>query len=329
MNEPARRFELPPRVDRDVGEPRRVGFELEFSGIDLDATAAALHSALGAELQSETAAERVLQVESLGEFRVELDWEYLKHKAAEEGRSATQEEWLERLSDAAALLVPVEVVCPPVAVTELAVLDPMVAALRAAGAVGTEESLLAAYGVHVNAELPALDAATLYPVIRAFCLLQWWLVDRHAVDATRKISPYIGLYPAAYVERVLSTRRAGMEEILAGYLEHNATRNRALDLLPVLAAVDEDTVRAAVDDPRIKARPTFHYRMPDCHIERDGWSLAEAWNTWCVVEKLAARSDDLDALAEEFLGADRLLLGVNRGRWVELVDRWLADRGLA
>lgn len=329
MNTTDHSFELPPTLEREDGGVRRVGFELEFSGIDLDTTAAALQSSLGGTLVSRTAAERVHEVEPLGEFRIELDWDYLKDKAAEDGRSATQEEWLERLSDAAALLVPVEVVCPPVPLTELSVLNPMVDALREAGAVGTEESLIAAYGVHVNPEIPALDATALYPVIRAFCLLQWWLVDRHPVDATRKVSPYIGLYPAAYVAQVLSTPSASMDEIVAGYLEHNATRNRALDLLPLLAEIDEPGIRSVVDDPRVQARPTFHYRLSDCHIEREDWSLAEAWRTWCVVERLAERADDLDALAGEFLGADRLILGVNRGRWVEYLDQWLKDRSLA
>jgi hypothetical protein len=322
-------FELPPTRMRDGGSERRVGFELEFSGIDLDATAAALEASLGASLESETAAERVLQVDSLGEFRVELDWAFLKHQAAKKDRSATQEEWLERLSEAAALVVPVEVVCPPVPLGDLAMLDPMVRALREAGAVGTEESLIAAYGVHVNVEVPALDAATLYPMIRAYCLLQWWLVDRHGVDLTRKMSPYIGLYPTAYVEHVLSAPTAELDDIIGAYLEHNPTRNCALDLLPLLAEIDESRVRSVVDDPRIQARPAFHYRLPDCHIEQDGWSLSRAWNSWCVVEKLAARADDLEALARDYLEADRVLLGVNRGRWVDTLDRWLKDRSLA
>jgi hypothetical protein len=206
-------------------------------------------------------------------------------------------------------------------------LDTTASALRAS--LGTEDSLIAAYGVHVNPEISALDAATLYPVIRAFCLLQWWLVDRHDVDATRKLSPYIDLYPAAYVKQVLTSEGADLTAIVDGYLEHNATRNRALDLLPLLSLIDERTVRKTVDDPRIKSRPTFHYRMADCHIEREDWSLTESWNTWCVVEKLADRGDDLDALAREFLDADRLLRGVNRGRWVEFVGQWLEDRGLA
>jgi hypothetical protein len=83
-----------------------------------------------------------------------------------------------------------------------------------------------------------------------------------------------------------------------------------------------------VDDPKIKARPTFHYRLPNCHIEDPDWSLAGEWNTWCVVERLAGRGDDLDALAAEFLAADRPLLGVSRGDWVARVDRWLQDHAL-
>lgn len=328
MNHAGPIFELPPCIKRDDGSVRRVGFELEFSGIDLDATAEALQSSLGAALTSKTAAERVLQAEDLGEFTVELDWAYLKKKAAEKGHSASDEEWLERLGETAAALVPVEVVCPPIPVTDLAELNPMVAALREAGAIGTEESLVAAYGVHVNPEIPALDAATLHAYIRAFALLQWWLVVHHAVDATRKLSPYIDLYSEAYVEQVLGASQPDMDEIFSAYLEHNASRNHALDLLPLLAEIDEARVQKAVDDARVKARPTFHYRLPDCDIERADWSLAEAWNAWCVVEKLAAQPEALDALAAKYLEAKRFLLGVKRKAWVEQVDQWLKDHGL-
>jgi hypothetical protein len=321
-------YELPPRVERDDGGTRRVGFELEFSGIDLDTAAAALEASLDAEPVSETAAERVMRVGDLGEFIVELDWAYLKKKASEEGRSDIGKEWLEQLGKTAASVVPVEVVGPPIPVTGLAVLDPMVEALREAGAVGTEESLLAAYGVHVNPEIPSLDAGTLQAYIRAFSVLQWWMVDALAVDATRRVTPYIDLYPEAYVTHVLSRSGMGMDEIFDDYLEYNATRNRALDMLPLLAEIDEARVRKAVDDDRIKARPTFHFRLPNCEIETEGWSLAGAWNTWCVVEKLAARPEELEALAEEFLDARRLLLGVKRSEWVERVGQWLGDQGL-
>jgi len=330
MTDLSGRFELPPKVSKDDGGPRMVGFELEFSGITLDDTVAAIHSSLGGELQSETAAERILHVDALGELSVELDWAYLRRKAAQYEQDEEEGgEWIERLSRAAALLVPVEVVCPPIPMTDLERLEPMLAALREAGAVGTEESLLAAYGVHVNTEIPRLDAATLFSYLRAFAVLQWWLVDAHEVDATRKVSPYIDLYPESYVKQVLSKSELTMDEIFADYLEHNASRNRALDLLPLLAEIDEKRVREAVDDPKIKARPTFHYRLPNCNIERADWSLAESWNTWCVVERLADRKKDVDALAAEFLAADRPIIGVSRGDWTGFTDQWLKDRALA
>jgi hypothetical protein len=205
----------------------------------------------------------------------------------------------------------------------------MVAALREAGAVGTEESLLAAYGVHVNTEIPVLDSATLASYLRAFAVLQWWLVDAHQVDMTRKVSPYIDLYPDAYLKQLLARSDPALDDIFSDYLEHNATRNRALDLLPLLAEIDADRVRQAVDDPRIKARPAFHYRLPNCHIEKADWSLAEAWNTWCVLERLVDRKEDLDTLTAEFLAADRPILGVSRSDWVAFMDRWLKDRELA
>ncbi|MDX1697748.1 MAG: amidoligase family protein [Thiohalobacterales bacterium] len=322
------RFELPPTVHKEDGNTRSVGFELEFSGISLDETAAAIQSAMGLELRSETAAERILHNEPFGEFSVELDWDYLKRKAAENDNQDEGEEWIERLSQAAAMLVPVEVVCPPIPLTDLSILDPMVVALRKAGAIGTEESLLSAYGVHVNPELPDLDAESVFSYLRAYCLLQWWLVDAHEVDPTRRLSPYIDLYPEAYLKRVLSRDASSMDAIFEDYLEHNATRNRALDLLPLLSEIDEDRVRLAVDDPRIKSRPTFHYRLPNCHIEKAGWSLSESWNTWCTVEKLAGRKADIDGLAAEFLESDRPFLGISRSDWVEFMGQWLTDHGL-
>lgn len=326
-NEDTGRFELPPTADKDDGEPRRVGFELEFSGIELRHTAESLESALAAKVVSHSAAEFELDADGLGRFNVEIDWDFLKRKAAETG--SEDRDWLEFLSQAAALLVPVEVVCPPVPVTRLEELEPMVVALRQAGAVGTEESLVAAYGVHINTEIPRLDAATIFAYVRAYALLQWWLVDTQTVDMARRISPYIDLYSQAYLKRILSRENATLDQLFDDYLEHNPSRNRALDMLPMLAEIDEERVRSVIDDPRIKARPTFHYRLPDCNIEREGWSLRQPWNSWLTVEKLAARADDLDELAGEFLDAERPLIGVSRGGWVKKMDRWLKDRGLA
>jgi len=321
-------FSLAPRPKKDNGEDRRVGFELEFSGINLDQTVAVLESTLGAQVVSRSAAEVELEVEGLGRFNVEIDWGFLKRKAAESGEEHSEQDWLELLSQVAALLVPVEVVCPPIPMSRLAILSPVINGLREAGAVGTEETLVAAYGVHINTEIAGLDAEILSPYLQAFALLQWWLVDTQEIDPARRISPYIDLYPEAYLKQLLSRPKPTMDQIFDDYLEHNPTRNRALDLLPMLAEIDAARVGRIVDDPRIKARPAFHYRLPDCRIEHRDWSLQPAWNSWLAVEKLADREQDRGYLARRFFEADRPLIGVSRKGWVEFMDQWLHEHGL-
>ncbi len=327
MNEAPSQFKHPPLLTNADGAERRVGFEVEFSGLSLQVASDTVAEVLAAELCDSTLAESTLSVDELGQFKVEVDWAFLKKLAKDRGE-AEDPQWLEQLSRAAATLVPIEVVCPPIAIKKLDILDEMVAALRKAGAVGTEESLIAAYGVHVNSEIPALDAETIGRYLRAFCLLQWWLVDAHEVDPARRLSPYIDLYPRAYLTQVLSRASMSLEDIFSDYLAHNATRNRALDMLPILAEIDPERIRREVNDPRVNARPAFHYRMPNCQIERENWGLSRAWNIWCVVEELAARPDALSELAGRFLEAQRPLLDVDRGLWVSDMDTWLKDHEL-
>lgn len=320
-------FKTPPTVKRSDGEPRRVGFELEFTGLTLQQTSEELQQALGGAIRHDSAAEHSLETEDLGTFNIELDWSYLKRKAEKAQSEDEGHEWVDILQKAATLVVPMEVVCPPIAIDDLGVLDTMVESLREAGAKGTEDSLIAAFGVHINPEIPSLDATTIDRYLKAFALLQWWLVRAHQVDVSRRLSPYVDLYPEAYLEAVLEASQPDMDQIISTYLEHNATRNRALDMLPMLAEIDGQWVRAAVDDDNIKARPTFHYRLPNCLIEMPGWSLASSWNLWWVVEQLAEDPKNLASLGRELLDSSRLLLGVNRKRWTERMQEWLGDQG--
>ncbi|MGY6275462.1 amidoligase family protein [Methylomonas sp. MgM2] len=323
-------FKSPPIIHKSDGSPRLVGFELEFSGIKLDQTAEVLQAALGGNLEQKSAAEWIVRTKILGDFKIEIDWNYLKCEAMKNEREdRTEQKWLDLLAQTATLLVPLEVVCPPVPVTDLEALLPIVDALRQAGAVDTEESLLAAYGVHINPEIHRLNAETLFSYLKAFALLQWWLVDAHEVNLTRKMSPYIELYSEAYLKQLLSRTNPSVDQIFDDYLLYNPSRNRALDLLPLLAYIDSDAVRRAVNDPKIKARPTFHYRLPNCHIEQEDWSLSDSWNIWWVVEQLAYRTDQLDKLSEAFLKAERPIIGVNRNDWVKYIDQWLKDCALA
>ena len=193
-----------------------------------------------------------------------------------------------------------------------------------------DSSLIAAYGVHINPSSPALDSVTIRNYLRAFGLLQWWLVEAHAVDLTRRASTYVDLYPESYLRLLFASDVApDMDQLIKDYLAHNSTRNRALDMLPLFGEVNESLVQAGVPDDRIKTRPTFHYRLPNCHIDRRDWSLADSWNVWWTVDELAQRPDDLDTLAARYLDQHRAILGVKRNSWVEFMDRWLRDRGLA
>ena len=71
--------------------------------------------------------------------------------------------------------------------------------------------------------------------------------------------------------------------------------------------------------------------LPDCRIEQSDWSLTVPWNSWLVVEKLAENDVWLQELTEEFLSTERqrVLLDISRTSWVEYIDLWLKDHGLA
>ena len=89
-----------------------------------------------------------------------------------------------------------------------------------------------------------------------------------------------------------------MDQLIDDYLTHNPTRNRALDMLPLFRHIDEQRVINVVDDDRIKARPTFHYRLPNCQIDEPDWGLIRAWRDWLQVEALAADATRLDAVMQ-------------------------------
>lgn len=323
-------FNMPPLLYNEAGRWRSVGFELEFSGLTIEQAGKALEKALGGELQQESVAKSVLHVEELGTFNIEIDWNYLKVKAAEEAEGQQEpSQWLDLLKQSAAILVPVEIVCPPIPLDRLESLSPMIASLRESGAVGTDDSMIAAYGLHINAEIPRLDATTLFAFLRAFSLLQWWLVDEHKVAFSRKLSPYIDLYPESYLNTLFSCSGPSMDQLMSDYLAHNASRNRALDMLPLFSEIDDGRVSQAVDDDKIQGRPAFHYRLPDCRIEQPEWSLQNAWNCWLIVEQLAEKSAAMEMLGEKFLSMERPLLGVSRRDWTELIDQWISDQLLA
>lgn len=319
---------LTPRPHCADGHMRKVGVELEFTGLSLPEVTAIAAQWAGTQPVMLNIAQGYAETR-WGKLRTEIDWLHLKTLSEEQHGAPQDPAWLTLLRDVAVIVVPTEVVLPPVPLDELDQLEELIDRLRAAGAKGTRHSPLAAYGVHLNPELPNLEASTIREYLQAFGLLQWWLVERCALDLTRKLSPYVDLYPEAYVLKTLNyTEQTPLETLRSDYLEHNATRNRALDMWPLFAHLDKDWVKTHMDTPLIKARPTFHYRLANCEIDQPGWSLHSAWQPWRVVENLAAAPTLTAELAGHFRSKQRPIFGAHRQQWIQWVDKWLKDRSL-
>ena len=97
------------------------------------------------------------------------------------------------------------------------------------------------FGLHINPETPRVDAATLLNYLRAFVLLYPCLEQRIKVDITRRLGPYINSFPDEYVRLILAEDYpATAERLIDDYVRFNPTRNRPLDMLPVLACLDRE-----------------------------------------------------------------------------------------
>jgi hypothetical protein len=172
---------------------------------------------------------------------------------------------------------------------QLAELNLLIAALRRAGAKGTSDSWAYAFGMHLNPELPGTDAGTIVCYMKAFFCLFDWMVEKSEIDFTRRLTPYIAPFPDDYVEKVVDPAyQPELPQLIDDYLNANPTRNRVLDMLPLFSHLDSARVKEQVSDPRVKSRPTLHYRLPDCEIDRADWDLSNAWMIWLQVEYLAA-----------------------------------------
>jgi len=303
---------LPPLVFDRSGNTRKAGFEFEFGNLPILEAAEALREALGGELEAKTPFEAVLHNSALGRLKIERDADLLK--------SVKYRRWLESLGvefspgtlaheiesnidSASKSLVPCEVVTDPIPFDQLDRLDILIKTLNAMGAEGTQHSLIYAFGLHINPSIPDHSAATLTHYLQAFLLLFTWIIESSQIDITRRfLTKYIDPFPLPYMELLLTTDyRPDAATLIADYMTHNPTRNRALDMLPILCELDEAAVLNAIsDDERnlIKGRPAFHYRLPDCKVNVPGWSAAQPWNQWVYVETLACDEQLLAELIE-------------------------------
>ncbi len=330
---PTESFLLPPAVRNARGEVRRAGFEIEYSGVSLNLSATLVRTVFGGEHVAQTTFVHRVRNTRFGDFQVEIDTTVLKDKTYEKplramglepGRLTAQ--WLEgALLTTFATVVPTEIGSPPIPITELAPLDELRRLLHKYGAKGTRVSLLYAFGMHINPEIPSDDPGQLRDFLRAFVLLYPWLKQRSEVDFTRRMSPYINPFPAAYARLILrDDYPADAGRLIDDYIAHNPTRNRPLDMLPVLAHLDKRRVMDRVADPHlVKGRPAFHYRLPNCMVDEPGWTLAREWNTWVAVERLAGDEARLAEMSRDYLAADQQSLRPFYDKWPGVLEGYM------
>lgn len=302
----------PPHTLGPEGKTRRVGVELEFAAVSARDGARLVQSLFGGSIVEEDPHRFFVKDTKFGEFVCELDSQYV-HSAADEDTFETltegakeflakfRTEFRKLLGDISSYIVPCEVVCPPIALDDLPEVETLVAALHDAGASSTRSSPLYAFGAQLNPEIVSTDASYLTSMLKAYLLMSDWLRAVIDVDPTRRIAAFADPFPLTYVSKVVAPDYApDLPTLIDDYLEANPTRNRELDMLPLFSHLDKKRVLDTVNDPLIKQRPTFHYRLPDSRLGEPGWGILLEWNRWCLVEKLAERPDLIREMGDAY-----------------------------
>jgi len=268
---------------------RRVGLEIEFLGPSARVAAEALaRHFVGTVIAEDPHAFRIHGTR-LGDMSVETDLRYLhpkRHPNLGLRLNARTAAWLGTL---VAPFVPRELITAPIPITQLSEVDALITVLRAAGARGRGAVLLDSLGLHFNIDPPRLDAATVTAYLKAFLVVNERLRRETARGRLRLACALPPDFPQAYVQRVLAPDYwPNVNQLTDDYLAANPTRDRAFDLLPLLAYLDEERVRKALPHEKIGPRPAFHYRLPQAHLSDPTWSILPDWERWLRVERLAA-----------------------------------------
>lgn len=335
-------YRLPPVTHDSEGNIRRAGFEFEFGNLPIAEASQALCKALGGELETISPFEAVVHNSSVGRLKVERDADLLKSRrylkllstfGLHSQPGSLVHELETNLDSASRTLVPCEVVTDPIPLDQLAQLDTLVDSLNQLGAEGTQDSLIYAFGLHINASLPAQDPMTVLRFIQAFLLLNTWIVDLANTDRTRRyLTPYIDPFPHEYMELALdNSYQPDTRRLVEDYMQFNPTRNRGLDMLPILSGLDREAVRNGLNPDEVhlvKARPAFHYRLPDCKVNVPGWTVAAPWNRWVYIEILASDPALLSELIDAWCEHNSKVSLARNSRWIFTLTSLLSQKFL-
>lgn len=323
----------PPIAQNFRGDPRKIGVELEFADLDLDAITDIVKAEFGGTLKKINPYHYRLVDTDIGDFSMEIDASLLKEMVIQgylENLGITRKEDFKfrdavdkLLKEMAESVVPYEVSAPPVFIEDLPRIEKLKNALRDSGAKGTEDSILYAFGMQLNPDVPSLEAQVIVRYLKAFLIFYYWLKQKLELDFTRQMTPFVNAFPKKYTRLLLDPAyQPEWPQLIDDYINYNPTRNRALDMLPLFAFVDNGRVKNALDDSLIIPRPTFHYRFPNSKVSLQSWSIIEEWNYWVLVEQLAESPDALTRLSKEYLAYldDPFYM---KKDWIKQVDEWV------
>ncbi|MGR3469120.1 MAG: amidoligase family protein [Shimia sp.] len=286
-----------PYPDTLERHPRRIGVEVEFAGLTETQVAALVVDRLGGTRRDLDAHHITVTGTEIGDIQIELDTRFARDAAP----------LVETALDFARPVVPVEIVTDPLPPEALPALLALLDALRNAGAKGTSDGVLRGFGVHFNPEVVAPEHSHTARTILAFALMEPWLRVAFPPNLSRRVLPFIAPWPPTFTAALVEAAPFTLDHVLTLTARHLTSRNHALDLLPLLAHHDPERLRALMPDDMTKPRPAFHVRFPDCRIGEAGWSLAQEWDPWVLVETVAASDTLLGEIARHHPASPEML----------------------
>ncbi len=326
-------FKSPPKSTNSSGKDRSVGYEFEFTGLDLEDSATVVANLYGGNVERISSYAYSINGTEFGDFSVELDAQLLRDKKYEpvlkkfgidiesfEDTASIEHSLLEMASS----IVPFEIVTPPIPIAEMYRLEELTQMLRQKKAKGTTSSFFYAFGLHINPEISSSETTEIINHLRAYVLLDPWIRKDASIDISRRLTPYINEYEKKYVKRILhKDYNPDLKDFIEDYFDYDNSRNRPLDLLPLFMYLNEEFTTQFLDDTLTSARPAWHYRLPNCSLKDDQWSLAAEWNRWVLVEKLAYDLAALKELSNKYIELeDQALLGFET-KWIQLIATWV------
>ncbi|GAB2535504.1 amidoligase family protein [Rufibacter soli] len=333
-------FKPLPIAKNQDGKLRKVGFELEFANVGIEECLQIVQDLYGGRIQRENRFSAKVLFTRLGDFSVEIDLKLLTHKQYKAvfdklhidiehihlGHETLEERIDDTLESVIKRVIPYEIGVPPLPFTQLEQVEELREALYQHHAKGTEAFLTNAFGTHINTELPDAEPETILRYLRAFLVLYPWLLEVGETDFARlHLTSFINPFPPEFTALVLPpTYQPSLDQLIEDYHAYNPDRNRPLDLYPVFAYLIKDKIAHYQHLGSVKARNTFHYRLPNSCVSDPNWTLAQEWNNWVVIEELANQPEKLRRMSEAYLQVKETAHSDFEKKWVKETEQWLA-----